>query len=281
MCLAAIAGCVLAISGCAAMMSRTTAGMMQDLSEAILDNNDLEMVRDGAPAYLLMIDSMIRSRPDDQDMLVRGAVLYTAYADMFVTDTLRAQKLSDKALDYALQGMCLARAGLCKAQDMQYEDFDRAVSATTKKDLSALFALGTSWAGWIRARSNDFAAIADIARIEVIMHRITELDETFQDGAAYGYLGTLASLLPPALGGRPDEARRYFEKALALSGHRNLMIKVTFARQYARMMFDKNLHDRLLTEVLEADPQVEGYTLLNTLAREQARTLLESGDDYF
>jgi hypothetical protein len=47
------------------------------------------------------------------------------------------------------------------------------------------------------------------------------------------------------------------------------------------LMFDRDLHDRLLNEVLEADPDVSGYVLANTLAQKQALELLSSADDYF
>jgi hypothetical protein len=68
---------------------------------------------------------------------------------------------------------------------------------------------------------------------------------------------------------------------VALSGGRNLMVKVLYARQYARLVFDRPLHDRLLREVVEADPEAAGLVLGNTLAQEQARRLLAEADEYF
>ena len=150
-----------------------------------------------------------------------------------------------------------------------------------KKDVPALFELGNAWAAWIMTNKNDFNAIADLAHIELIMTRITELDETYKDGTAYLYLGTFASLLPPALGGKPEQGKQYFEKALTLSQGKNLMVKVLFAKRYARMIFDRALHDQLLNEVMAADPYVPGYTLVNTWAQKQGKELLQSADDYF
>ena len=43
----------------------------------------------------------------------------------------------------------------------------------------------------------------------------------------------------------------------------------------------KELHDRLLNEVLAAQASQPGYTLMNSLAQEQARELLASADEYF
>ena len=40
-------------------------------------------------------------------------------------------------------------------------------------------------------------------------------------------------------------------RALEVSGDRDLSIKVDYARYYARTLYDRELHDRLLQEVLE------------------------------
>jgi hypothetical protein len=56
---------------------------------------------------------------------------------------------------------------------------------------------------------------------------------------------------------------------------------VDFAKYYARTLYDRELHDQLLNEVLAADPVQDGYTLFNTLAQTEAKALLESADDYF
>jgi hypothetical protein len=107
------------------------------------------------------------------------------------------------------------------------------------------------------------------------------LDNGFSPGAVEHYLGVIKTLRPPALGGKFDQGRAHFEKAIEISGGRDLMVKVDYARYYARTLYEQDLHDRLLTEVLEADPIQDGMTLFNTLAQREARVLLESGSEYF
>jgi hypothetical protein len=46
-------------------------------------------------------------------------------------------------------------------------------------------------------------------------------------------------------------------------------------------MYDRELHDELLADVLAADPVVPGYTLTNVLAQRDADLLLAGADDYF
>ena len=93
---------------------------------------------------------------------------------------------------------------------------------------------GASWAAWIQARKDDWAAIGDIARVESIMTRVVELDEAYQEGGAHLYLGTLATLIPSGHG-RADRrrARRISSGPSPWSGGRNLMAKTMCAKQYA------------------------------------------------
>ena len=268
-------------SGCALIISSATSDMMDHLSDTILNNDDLSMVKTGAPAYLLMIDSLISKDPENKNLLSTASMLYTAYADVFVKDSDRSRKMADKALNYATLAICLEKNDACMLKSKTFEEFEKIISNMEKKHVPALFALGNAWAGWIMANKNDFNAIADMSHIEMIMQKVIELDETYKDGAAYLYMGTLATLLPPALGGKPEVGKQYFDKAVNLSKGKNLMVKVLYAKLYAKMIFDRKLHDQLLKEVVTADPNVPGYTLVNTWAQIQARELIDGADDYF
>ena len=111
------------------------------------------------------------------------------------------------------------------------------------------------------------------------MQRVVAEQPSFDRGRAQLYLGVIRSQLPPALGGKPETGRHHFELAIQYSEGKDLMAKVEFARRYARLTFNQTLHDRLLHEVIDADPKVPGLTLSNILAQQQARQLL--ADDYF
>lgn len=272
------ASLLLMSGGCA---SKFTSDFADSLGDAIRNNNDLETVRTGSPAYLLLIDALVGKDPDNPSLLRQSAFLHATYAEVFVDDAGRAGRLTDKALDLALAACCEKNKDLCSLDTLEIDRFNQAINESDNDDIEVLFTLGSSWAAWISAHQSEMKALAQIPRITAIMQRVVELDEGYMEGGAHLYLGTIAILLPPALGGRPDEARDHFEKAIELSSGKNLMAKVMYARQYARMMYDRELHDRLLTEVLETDPEIPGYTLMNTLAHQQARQLLDTAEAYF
>jgi len=272
---------LLAVTGCATLMRPATSGFAGNLSGAILDQNDPEIVRDGAPAYLLAIDGMIAGSPDDTELLLLGAQLYGAYASAFVEDETRQRRLWDRALGYGRRALCRERASVCEAADRPYDEFLASVGETGARDVPSLYGFGAAWAGWVQAHADDWGAVAQIPKIEALMQRVVELNEPYEDGAAHVYLGVLLTQRPASLGGKPEQAREHFERAVELSEGQNLMAKVLYARHYARLVFDQPLHDRLLGEVVAADPEVPGLTLANTLAQQQARVLLADAGDYF
>ena len=61
----------------------------------------------------------------------------------------------------------------------------------------------------------------------------------------------------------------------------SLSAKLEYARFYAKLMYERELHDRLLKEILEADPKHDGFILTNKLAQMEAIKLLAEADEYF
>lgn len=276
-----VALALLALSGCMSMIASFTADFAEDLGNSILDNPDVEMVQEGAPAYLLLVDAMVKRSPDNPALLAQSARLNSAYATAFVSDPDRARLLAANALTAMERSVCLHMKDACGLRTRPFEEYEAWLARRTVKDVPALYQLGSVWAGWIQANSDDFAAIAELGRVKALMTRVAELDETYDYGGPYLYLGVFETLLPPSLGGRPEVGRSHFERAIEISEGRFLMAKVMYADQYARLMFDRELHDRLLQEVVAADPNVPGLTLINTVAQRRAEELLESADEYF
>lgn len=272
---------LLLLGGCASVMSAATRDMAADLNTAILEQDDLATVRAGAPAYLIMVDGFLQGAPRDVELLISGSKLYGAYGSAFVTDPARAGRLSDKSLVYARSAFCNQRGDLCEIEKSRFPEFEEQLRKAKPADLNALYAWGAAWGGWVQARRDDWNAIADIPKVGAIMERVVELDDGYDQGSAHLYLGVLNSLLPPTAGGKPELAKAHFQRAIELSGNRNLMAKTLYAESYARLVFDRELHDRLLNEVLASPAQAPGLTLMNTLAREKARELLAGSADYF
>ena len=269
------------LSGCASLVSSATSRMADNITLAILNQDDPETVRDGAPAYLLMIDGLIEGDPENEDLLLSGAKLYGSYTGAFIDDEERAKRLAAKSLEYSRRALCLEVEAVCNASESKLDVFGQSLESADKADLRLLYAYAVAWAGWVQINASDWNAVADLSKVTLLFEHCLQLDETYDDGGAHVYLGVIKSLLPASLGGKPELARVHFERAIELSQGRNLMVRVLMAKHYARNVFDRELHDELLTTVKQADADYSGYTLINSLAKIEAGELLAESEDYF
>jgi len=271
----------LVLPGCLSMVATAGSGLANNLSVAIMNQDDPQLVRDGAPAYLLMLDSFVEGAPDNESALSAAAELYSAYGVVFVDDPVRSRKLTTRARAYGRRALCAANEKACGIWELNYGDFVERLKLLTDDDVKALYTFGLSWIAWIQAHSSDFTALAKLPQAEAVLLRVQALDPHYEEANVEHYLAVLNTIRPPALGGDFEAGKAHYEKALAVSGGHDLSIKVDYARYYARTLYDRELHDRLLKEVLEADPDYPGLTLFNTLAQDDAKELLASADDYF
>ncbi|MFT5657222.1 MAG: hypothetical protein ACI9KN_000494 [Gammaproteobacteria bacterium] len=272
---------IILLSGCASIISSTTSRFANNLTLAILNQNDLETVRAGAPAYLIMVDGFIEDDPESTSLLLSGSKLYSSYNSAFVDDELRSKKMAERSLAYAKTALCIELPQICNALPLRLDAFTDSLETADKDDLPVLHGFASAWAGSIQSNPEDWNAIANIPKLKSSFERSIELDENFDSGSGHIYLGVLATQIPPALGGKPEIGRVHFEKAIEISNGHNLMIKVLMAQHYARLVFDRTLHDKLLESVLSEPADFAGFTLINTLAKQQARVLLDESDDFF
>lgn len=265
-------------TGCVSFIGNRAAGT---LSAAVLNQDDPLVIEQGLPAYLLIVDGFIAQDPDNAGLLAGGARLFALYGSRFEPDPEHAVLLTEKARRYGGRALCLEHERACAWGGLNYDDFVAELATLRPRHAEPLYAYGVSWLSHLEATSGDWTAVAELPWVQAAMERLLQLDEDFDEGGVHTYLGILNALRPPALGGLPDAAKAHFERSIELSGGRDLSAKVEYARRYARMMFDQELHDRLLKEVLAAPAASPGRTLFNVLAKREAGVLLETSAEYF
>lgn len=252
-----------------------------NLSRSMMNQEDPELVRTAAPAYLLMLDALVETYPDDETFLIPAAKLYGAYAGVFANDAAQTKRMAERSKSYAHRALCESEEDLCLAIDKRVEDIQLELNELDEDELALVYTYASSWASWIQANTSDWDAIAQLPKVKILFNWVLKYDPDYDNGTAQIYMGVLESQIPPSLGGRPDLAKAHFEHAIRASDGKNLMAKVLYAQQYARLLFEQELHDRLLNEVLNSEAKAEGLTLLNQLAKQQAKELLADSAEYF
>ena len=278
--LAMLAACCM-MTGCASLMSSAASGLADNLSAAMLNQNDPDTVRDGAPAFMLLLDSFLEGSPENPALLAAAAQMYASYGAVFAGDPERASRLTKRARDYGFKAICLSFEPACDWRGMPFEAYEATLSRLSNKHADVVYAYGLSSLAFIRAHSGDYNALARLPHAEALLTRYLDIDDGESEASVYVYLGILATIRPKALGGHPEKGRAAFERAIKLSDGKDLNAKFEYARSYARLVYKRELHDKLLNEVMAADPNVPGYTMTNVLAQQDAAELLASADDYF
>ncbi|MDR3630347.1 MAG: TRAP transporter TatT component family protein [Desulfocapsaceae bacterium] len=263
---------LLALTSCSSIMT----GMMAPTVDNLQKQTDVDLVCQGAPSYLLMIDSMIAADQDNSALLAMGAKSYSAYVAAMTecgAGEERIQALADKA---RLYGTALLTArNLPLAPKDSLDDFDKALARLGKSDVPDVFWGAMAWTTWIRTQHGSPASIADSVKVERIMLRLEELDDTYQQGGVHLFLGAYYAAKPQMFGGRPDLSRIEFEKALAISQRSFLLVQTTYADTYARQVRDKALFDGLLKEVVDFPlNNSKDNALSNQIAKRKAKRLL-------
>ena len=272
---------VLNISACSSIVSSASNRLADNVTKGLISQDDPEIARLGTPAYLVLIDGFIANDPTNTAMLSAGAELYSTYAGAFVKDSNRSKRLTQKAFDYGRRSLCLQQSNTCDMDRLPHAEFISVIKTTGLDHITPLYSYSVSWISWIQAHRDNLSAVANLPKAQSTLEHILKLDESFKQGDVHLYLGLLHSLIPPSLGGKPEVAKAHFERAIELSKGLNLMVQVLYAEHYSRMLFKRDLHDKLLKTVIGADPRQPGYTLSNVLAQERAKALLEGADDFF
>lgn len=265
------------LSSCSKLITTAVRPAIGNLQQ----QTNIDLVCAGTPAYLLMLDSMLVSSPDDRDLLLTGVQSFSAYATALKEcggdDDPRIAPIADKAKLYGLRLL----AHYLPLDDRQDSDLlNHALAKLDRSDVPDIFWATFGWLTWVQEQQGSAEALADMVDIEKIMARLLEIDEAYQAGAIHLFFGTYYAAKPAMFGGRPDLSKLHFEKALLLAKRRFLLTQTSYAETLARATLDQELHDRLLHEVLafSLDSAPE-YGFSNQIAVNKAKRLLK--ENYF
>jgi hypothetical protein len=260
----------------------TTAMLLEEVARSSYRQSDLRMIREGMPAYLMLMDGMIEAWPNNEQLLLAAAQTYSSFASIFVEDQDKeyAKLLFGRGRDYALRS--LERRGLKEPLQSHFEDFKEGVNNLAKRDVPYLFWGATCWANWIRLNLDSMEALAELPKVEWMMKKVLEIDEGFYYGGAHLFMGIWFASKPRAYGGDLKKAQGHFLKALEFGKGKFLMAYVYYATYYARQALDKDLFISTLQKVLETPADISPeLTLINTVAQKKAKELLTRVEEYF
>jgi len=259
-----------------------TATLLEGVATSSSKQSDLRLIREGMPAYLMLMDGMIEVWPDNEQLLIAAVQGYSSFASIFAEDQDKeyVKLLFGKGRQYALRSLELR--GLKEPFTRPLDDFKERLKGLGKKDVPFLFWSATCWANWINLNLDSMEAQAELPWVESMIQRVLELEEGFYYGGPHLFMGIWFASRPRIAGGDLQKAKGHFLKAIELGKGKFLMGYVYYANYYARQVLDKDLFVSTLETVLKSPVDtLPELTLLNTVAKEKAKKLLSRAEEYF
>ena len=141
---------------------------------------------------------------------------------------------------------------------------------------------------WFSTNLGKFAVLKGFSTIvfwkdtvKAVMQRVLDLDETFYYAAPHRYFGAFYAKAPAFAGGDIEKSKIHFDKAMELSPE-YLSTKVLYAEFYATKSQDRDLYEKALKEVIEADISGnEDILPENKAEQRKAQKLLDEIDENF
>lgn len=271
--------------------------IFRDGLQVFYREGDLPLAEQALASNLKLLEVLLQSSPDNQDLLLQASQGFGAYAFAFVEDKIathrtdpqlahlhrgRARLLYLRGRDYGLRVLELRHAHFAAALRADLPTFRAALQRLHKEDVTALFWAAYGWAGAINWSRDRPEMLADIPRVAMMMRRALELDERYFHAGPHLFFGVYYASRSRPLGGDPSRARFHLDTALRLTGGRFLLVRVFTADPYAVQIQDRALFEAELRAILDAPEDLAPeQRLLNEIAKARARRLLERIDELF
>lgn len=280
--------------------ANSTANMFSRASSGLEQHFDYELVGDALPGNILQLEGVFRIIPENEQLGLTLTRAYVSYGYGWIEDQMeqaqdrgdleeeerlmaRARLLYERGRNVGLHLMRQRDHGIDEVLTGGHEDFVAYINQhyTSPSDVPLLFWTGYAWGSAINAGRDDPEMVLSLPFARTLVERAVELDPTYYNYSGLTFLGVVNASLPPALGGNPDRAREYFERALEATDRKFFTVQFSFARTYAVQRQDRNLYIRLLREIVDGgDPSPEAR-LANRMTRRRAIRWLRRTDQLF
>jgi len=263
------------------LLMNTASGFFADGISVLYQEDDLDIAEKFLANNLKMIEMLLTKDPDNPNLNLMAAQGFGAYAMAFVEDREpgRADRLYQRGFAYALKTLPPKQRFSAKIKPAE---LNAKLAQYSAEDVPALFWIGYNWGQHILRHLDDPRVLVNLAKVEMIMHRVLELDEMYNFAGVHLFYGSYYAARPPLLGGNPAKGKEYFETCIELNAGRMMIANVYFAKYYAIQMLDKELFESLLAEVenynIDDNPD---YRLMNSIAKQKAKALREKSQIYW
>ena len=261
---------------CMKLALTTMPDFLPNMTMALFEECDLQMAEQSLPSELKLLEGILKSAPEDKQLLSALCMGFTGYAMLFVEgqDGQRASDFYLRARAYGLRALGV--------KDSEPENVSARLKSIVSGDMEPLFWVTMAWNLWINLNLDKPAAMGQMRTAEECLAKVMELDPEYFHGSPYILIGSILAARPQMLGGDPVKAKEYFTKAISLSHGRFFLAQYNYAKYYAVRVQDKDLFLSLIEEVEKTPADLMKETcLINSAMKRKMQTLKGEVDEFF
>jgi predicted anti-sigma-YlaC factor YlaD len=288
--------CCMAVAGCSASPAKTAASNLFAASaQSFASDDDPALIGEASPFTLKLIETLIRSNPEDGGLLLAASRGFSQYAFGYIqqqADELedkdlalarqhyeRAKNLYRRAQGYGWRGLDLAHP---KIQERLHKDLPKGLKAFKREDVPLMYWTALALGGLINLSKDSAELIAEVPIMEGLMDRALELDESFDTGVIHQFLAGYEMNRRHRKGDPAQLARSHFFRAVQLSQGKLAASFVILAEGVCVREQNRAEFERLLDTAMKIDPNAAPqWRLANLLWQQRARWLLTRKEQLF
>lgn len=258
-------------------------------------DNDPELIRDALPLALKMYEGLLEANSDDANLYRATASAFCSYSYAFIqfpADTLddeyadqkqvaykRAKKMYIRARDYGLKGLEINYPNFMKGLK---SNSDSTLATVEASDSSLLYWTALSWMGAFTMDKFDMKLALSVKKAVNMMKRVETINPNYGKGALAEFFISYYGAMPVSMGGSPEKAKEFFEKALMLTDSNSAGPYLAYATAVAIPSQNKELFKELINKAVKIKPKSDENNLLyRTIQHEKALWLKNNIDNFF
>lgn len=269
--------CLFSISlmGCANIVLQTAKPVFKDQLSTMNMETDTALAKNALPSSIKLLEGLAVSFPKDTDIKIWLCEALCGYSLGFVEDDNRdrASSLYLRAKEYAIESVVL-KTGFKRNFLFDLPKLEKWINTIDKRKLPYLFWLGQSWGSWISINLDKPDAMADLPKVQWIMKKVIDIDESYYHGGSHIFMGSVLASVPLMLGGNLSKSKEHFDKFFRITDRKYLLGHYFFMKTYCVKSQNKELFNDISVEIQSFDiDQMPSAKLVNSIAKEKSESL--------
>ncbi len=275
-------------------MAKQLKPVVDNMQEQVLNEEEEAIVSATLPFAIKFAESLYYYYPNYYYYASKLTLLYSAYAFAYIDETplsdfdeeaeskiARVNYLYDKATHYGIIALEEKLPGFREGV-IEKKDITGILARAKKEDVETLFWFNFAWAMRLFNDLSETERLTHLETMKQIAERIIAIDEDYLYGASYAILIAYYGGRVKSLGGDPDKAKQYYEKASQLGKGKSLISDFVYLRFVSILSTDDSAFEETYQKIATFNPRVnQDFAFVNTFLKRKAEAIYQKKDIFF